>query len=383
MTTARVPAVEPLLDESIHEMLHIGGPCISLFLPPYRQGALSVAATGALKSEIQDAARLLRERKAGDATIAQVLDPLEELAKDPELAGGHQWARAVFGAPEGFRQFLLPEPVSGPVTVAGSFLIRPLLAQLHVPRAFYMLALSKKGVALFRCAGAHAEKIALPKGVEETIEAMEALEPPDHDLENRSAAGSAPGAMRRVRFGTGSGRETQSTYLADYYKSVDRGMSVFLHAEGQPLVLVGVEQDIAIYQKVNTYPNLLREVVQGSPDGFLAEEEMVQGAYAIVRADYMGRAANSLAEANERTSSARLSTELEAILHAAFEGRVSRLYINEDAQNTGIFERGSYRSWGAEDLLNLAAVETLRRGGDAWVLPGDRMPKQVAAIFRY
>src|SRR5437016_14647748 len=131
MITTSVPGVEPLLRESIQEILRFDGPCISLFLPPYRKGAQSVAAAGVLKSEIQEAVRLLRERNAGDLTIARVLDPLEELAKDPELAGGHHWARAVFRAPEGFRQFLLPEPVSATVTVAGSFLIRPLLGQLH------------------------------------------------------------------------------------------------------------------------------------------------------------------------------------------------------------------------------------------------------------
>ena len=50
-----------------------------------------------------------------------------------------------------------------------------------------------------------------------------AFKQPDHDLENRSAAGSSVGSMRRIRFGTGSGRETQQTYLADLYKEVDRG----------------------------------------------------------------------------------------------------------------------------------------------------------------
>jgi hypothetical protein len=53
---------------------------------------------------------------------------------------------------------------------------------------------------------------------------MLAFKPPDHDLENRSAAGSSVGAMRAVRFGTGSGRETQHTYLRTSIKAVDHGL---------------------------------------------------------------------------------------------------------------------------------------------------------------
>jgi hypothetical protein len=77
---------------------------------------------------------------------------------------------------------------------------------------------------------------------------------PDHDLENRSAAGSSPGAMRRIRFGTGSGRETQHSYLAEFYKKVDHGIHELLNTHGSPLLLAGVDEDTALYRAGNTYP---------------------------------------------------------------------------------------------------------------------------------
>ena len=385
MTTVKVAAVEPLRRESVQEILRSGGPCISLFLQPYRQGEHSATAQGVLKSDVQEAARLLTELKTGAPAIEGLLDPLHELAKDPELASGHQWARAIFRSPETFRQFLLPESISHPISVSGCFHIRPLLAQLHFPQEFHLLTLSKKGVSLFHCSGPHARKIALPPGVVATLEEMLAMEAPDHDLENRKAAGSSVGAMKGVRFGTGQGRETQSAYLADYYKSVDRGMTVFLHGRPTPLVLVGVEQDIAIYQKVNTYPNLLRHVVLATAWMVSLDPElMIRGAYAIVRSDYVSRETKSLNEAKERTSPTRFTTGLHAILLAAFEGRVGRLYINDDARSVGVFERGHYRSFGAEDLPNLAAVQTLLHGGDAGAARKAYAPKnEVAAVLRF
>ena len=69
-----------------------------------------------------------------------------------------------------------------------------------------------------RCAGLHAELTKLPPRIPATLAEAMSFEPPDHDLENRSASGSSTGAMHGVRFGTGSGRETKHAHLADYYK---------------------------------------------------------------------------------------------------------------------------------------------------------------------
>ena len=85
---------------------------------------------------------------------------------------------------------------------------------------------------------------------------------------------------------------------------------------------------------------------------------------------------------------ARFSTALDAILRAAVEGRVGWLYINQDAQVFGVFDgirRGRRVNWGEEDLLNAAAVETMRQRGLVFTLPDSEMPDNaaVAAVLRY
>jgi hypothetical protein len=70
------------------------------------------------------------------------------------------------------------------------------------------------------------------------------------------------------------------------------------------------------------------------------------------------------------------------------EGRVRHLYIDEVARKLGVFEgskRGGRWDWGEEDLLNVAAVETIMQGGLAFALPTSRMPEgaAAAAILRY
>jgi hypothetical protein len=76
---------------------------------------------------------------------------------------------------------------------------------------------------------------------------------------------------------------------------------------------------------------------------------------------------------------------VDAIVKAAFEGRVSELYLNESAEKIDLIERGAYRSWGKEDLLNLAAVQSIVHHGKAVALPAEMMPGRAmaAAIMRF
>jgi hypothetical protein len=356
-------------------------------MPPYKPGAQAQPAPALLNSLIQEAARRLAERKIPVSAVAGLLDPLRDFARDPELLGGSHWGRVIFRSPEVFRQFHLIGPAGAALTVAGCFDIRPLLAQLRLPAEFYLLKLSKERVELLRCAGFRVEPVEMPRGTPTTLEEMLALEPPDHELENRSAGGGSVGAMRGVRFGTGSGRETQHSHRMDFYKAVDRGLRALLHDGRAPLALVGVEEHAAMFRAVSAYPNLLVQGILGSPDG-LQEEELLGRGLAIVRAAGVERAVKDLAAAMERFAPARFSTGLNAVLQAAGEGRVDRLYFKENARCEGVLLRAAgerHPNGFSEDLLNLGAVETILHGGHAFTVPDDALPEgdAMAAIFRF
>jgi hypothetical protein len=388
MTEAKVLALESLQLEEIHELIRSPGPCVTLLLPPYRPGEQAKPMATVMKSDLQEAARQLAQRGIPDSITRDLLEPLEQLGADPELSAGSHWGRVIFRSLDTFRQFAVTEPVKPSFHVGGCFEIKPILTELHLPAEFFLLRLSKKKVEVFRCAGLRAEPLKLPAGVPETLEEALAFKPPDHDLENRSAAGSSPGAMHAIRFGTGSGRETQSAYLADFYKAVDRGMRELLSASSDaPLVLAGVDEDTVLYRMVNRYPNLLACSVHGSPGGSV-EHDTLRQAYSIVRSDCTERAVRVLHDSKERVAPGRFSTSLNTILQSAVEGRVASLYIDEAARMFGVFEgtrRGGRWNWGEEDLLNIAAVETILQGGLAFQVPTSRIPDgaEVSAILRF
>jgi hypothetical protein len=83
----------------------------------------------------------------------------------------------------------------------------------------------------------------------------------------------------------------------------------------------------------------------------------------------------------------RTCSGVHAALGAARSGRVHQLCIAEGADVKGPMpgpmpHRGKY---GDEDLANAAIVETLRHGGEIFLLPPDSMPPDTvaAAILRY
>jgi len=394
MTETNTP-LESLQTETVQELIRAAGPCITLMLPPYRPGEPEQPATARLKTSLQDAERQLAARKIAEPQIRSLLEHLEDLAKDKESLAGSHVGRVIFRSPGIFRQIELPETVALPESVVATslligagFHIRPILTAAALPSNIYVLELTKKDIALLRCAHGRATPVELPKGTPQTLDEALAFDAPDHDLENRSTSGPSTGSMRGVRFGTGSGRETQHSYLADFYKAVDRGVNEILRSSSAPLVLAGVGEDLAIYRSINTYPRMISRGIPPGAAGPMSELELLRHANDIVRFDFQERTTLALAVSKERLGPTRFSTNLAAILQAAVEGRVSEVYLDENAHNKGTFEGrifGGTSNWKDEDLLNVAAIETLLRSGAAYSLPSHLMPggAVAAAILRY
>jgi hypothetical protein len=380
---------EPLTRQMIPDLIHTRGPCVTLLLPPYRPGEPAEPAAVLLKNDLQEAAKQLAARQVAEPVIAELLEPLRQLSHEDESMAGSGFARVIFRSNGVFREFELAVPPASvrACTVGECFSIRPALASLEVPSHVYVLEVTKKGVELLVCGFNEATPVDLPAGTPRTLHEALGFKAPDHDLSNRSSSGPSTGAMRGVQFGTGSGRETQHTYLRDFYKAVDRGVRELVGLTEAPLILAGVGEDVAIYRAVNTYSNLLEQGIPGSPGGAFTSADIVRRAHDIARFEYERRAASSMSHAMERLAPARFSTNLDVILRAASEGRVSDLYLDENANRDGDFDGkpfgGAY--WRGEDLLNVAAVETLQHGGAVHSLASHSMPggAAVAAAFRF
>ena len=80
--------------------------------------------------------------------------------------------------------------------------------------------------------------------------------------------------MGGVSFGTGSTKEKHYHYVHDFHRAIDLALQENLQRTQLPLMLAGVETEVASYRAVNTYKNLVDESVIASPDGGFTDDEL-------------------------------------------------------------------------------------------------------------
>jgi hypothetical protein len=79
----------------------------------------------------------------------------------------------------------------------------------------------------------------------------------------------------------------------------------------------------------------------------------------------------ALTDFEKHRDTGRISSDAQELLKAACEGRVADLFFSQDDPR--------------EDLLNTAALQTVRQGGRAFALEGKDMPvqRELVAVMRY
>ena len=212
---------------------------------------------------------------------------------------------------------------------------------------------------------------------------------PDPQLQVHS-----PGAGGRmpVFHGNPSGADIAKDELLRHFRDVDRGLQRVLRSQSAPLILAGVEYLMPLYKTASTYAHTLPEGIPGNPDD-LKPEELRMRAGPGVEPPVRQAEARTIDRYTKADLAGRASSEIGKVLEAAFQGRVDLLIIGEGVEIWGRFNPGTVQievhepaQPGDEDLIDLAAVQTLALGGTVQVLdaaaavPGG---SGVAAAFRY
>jgi hypothetical protein len=157
------------------------------------------------------------------------------------------------------------------------------------------------------------------------------------------------------------------------------------------VVPVGVEHELALFGRVNTYTALVEPGIHGAPDG-LDDREIRRRAIELIEERERQPGREVPADFDKRVGTGHASIHIHEIVAAAWEGRVSHLFFQEDARYMGSFDSVRLRVKrtddpldSPEDLVESAAYQTIRHGGEARILEGSAMPNgaPVCALFRY
>lgn len=390
--TEEGPIMSGFSSSQFDELLKYAAPgCLSLYVPVAGVGAEGQMQPAHLKKVLREA--LDQINLVSETELERARQIFDEICDDPEFRQQGNQGLAVFIGPDFYKWYYLPLVVSSLAVVEPRFYLKPLLPLVTKQLLFYVLSLSKNEVKFYR--GDRSEL------VEESIENLPENEIAvvgseahgrELSLHSSGATGDAGGGTQMVH--GGSFTDDQQLYLEKFLEAVNAAVTAHLrHKQSSaPLILTGVERMITEYEKVNDYPQLRVDL---SLQGNLKRESLKEIHAQLLpqmTADYYQQLTADAQEQMEHGSDQKFSTNLEEILREVRLGRVKTLLVAAGAMRWGDFDPNTLTTTVMDkangqnlELFDLAAVETLLQGGEAYLIPAEQMPNQmeVVAVFRY
>ncbi|HEX2916280.1 MAG TPA: hypothetical protein VH186_36300 [Chloroflexia bacterium] len=365
---------------------------LSFYFSAERPGMESRQDKTSFKNLVHQAEKSLAEVGFAQPGSTALLEPVTRLLGTERSWHGVSKSLAVFST-EGFScSYHLPFEVPDKIMVGKRFYLKPLLPFISKNTRFYILALSQNRVRLLHATQYTVHEVELPDGVPSSLAEATKYNDTEISLQFRpglsTVSGQRPGV---IRYGQGSDTDIKKENLKLFFYQVNDGLHDLLTREQVPVVLAGVSYLFQIYHQANTYPDLLQTGVEGNADDLNAQELQVK-AWPLVQPIFSNLEHSSMEEFQARAGTGQTSSQLEEIIPAALHGRVKTLFVALDKDQFGYYLEDGQEVYihlqpaaGDEDLLNLAALYTLRNGGTVFALPAQEIPGGTfaAAILRY
>ena len=377
-----------LLDES-------RAPAVSIFLPTHRAGQEIRQDPIRLKNLVRQAEQQLINEGTRAAEARNLLEPVAGLVEDSAFWRRQAEGLAVFRSPDVFRTYQVPFPVAEFVAVSDRFYIKPLLPLLINEARFYVLALSQKAVRLLDCTRDGVEAVPLPD-VPSSMTETPGYERREKQLQSEALApkgssGTSSGGGTALFHGHGSSSDASTADLERYFRAVDRVVCDILRDRHDPLLLAGVEHLLPLYRSISHYAPIFSEHLLGNADE-LRDDELHRKAWSIADRHFQQARDKDVAEYHDGIVKGRAGHELSDVLTAAFQGRIATLFIPLGLRRWGRFdfnrlalEEHAHEEPGDEELMDLAAAQTLRQDGKVYGMKPEEIPRGhlLAAVYRY
>lgn len=352
-------------------------PCVSIFMPTHLDNEQRRQDPVQFKNLLRQA-----EKKMSELGVhrPEVLQPGFARVQDTlDWSYGSQ-GLAWFGSKGHHVALELDFPVEPSVHVGERYYLKPLFWHFQYNQPYYVLTISKHGARLLGCTSDGQAEIEL-QGVPAGLPGIRALE--DHE-EYLHAHPSAPGRGAAVVHGHGSRKETE--------RDLEQFVAALAHAMekqtefGRPVVLAGAEEMVSMYRAAHRARSIL---VQDSIPGNQDETddatlrrlgwEIVQPLFQMEREEALERFRQAQGQGLPST------VQVEDIVPAAVSGRISTLLIPAGLSVMGKFDPDTLRvdlNGEDEDLLDLAAIETMQRGGQVYLFETGTL-RQAGALLRW
>lgn len=366
--------------------------CISLYMPTHRVGREQQQDPVRLKNLLADAEAKLLANGLRRPKVQKLMQPAEELLWDKDFWQHQGDGLTMFLSNDFFVKYRLPASFEELLVITKSFHTKPLFPLLNRVGKFYILFASLNNIRLFQGTADTISEIRLkfPTSLEQALW----TDDPQRYLNLHSAATSTNEAKGGAAIFHGHDpADDEKKNILRFFQSVDQGLSDLLEDKNLPMILAGVDHILPIYREACTYDNLLEDSLPGNPD---KENLKDLHAHACQIAkplfeESQKKAFEKFEQLNGQQSTLATS-DLKAAVKAAKFGQVETMFvpINEhkwgryDAEKNNVI-LASAPGPENEDLLDLAAAETILNSGQVFGVPREQLPSKgdLAAILRF
>lgn len=348
-------------------------PSLSIFLPTFRRATEARQSCTRFRALIRDVRTIMTFRRVEAQTIETLAAALERVAGDSALWSHPDEGLAIFLSPAAAHIARWPLPFEESVTVDRRFHILPLLAQMEGDDTFYHLTLTPEMAQLTHGNRQGWEDVPLE------------LDDPSYRA-YRLQAGRPPSAARLPLSGA-KAPERDEALLGGYLRTVAQAVSAHVQERDRPLVLSGDEGMIGLFRKIADEKQF-HPILIAHHANILNESEVHRQALALLAPTFDAPLHDALARRDviAGTKADKVLSGIENVVRAARAGVIDTLFVPSSSEAFGYFwpERDEVRlgfvpeSHSSEDLINTAAIFTLRHGGRVFALP-PRAPRLAVA----
>jgi hypothetical protein len=368
------------------------GPCISIFTPTHRQWNELNQDMLRFKNRLKEAEKILADSGMSSGEVSKFLHQGYRYADDREFWNHQQDGLAIYISNDEFYDVRVPFSFQPKVYLNNRFYTKHLLPVYNGDRDFFVLSLDVHNIRMFRAYHYKIREMDL-NGVPVDMDEALGL---DNDWEKKMQyrAEISRGNTQRANF-HGHGARNDATMrkrdIFRFYEMLNDALMNILKNEKSPLVLAGVEQSVPIYREANKYQHLYEQHLQIDAD-HTEPNELFDKANRLLDPYFNENAEKDLKKYGDMKGTGKASDNPGEIIRAAYENRVSILFLNNEEEIWGKFNKEDYSTEvhqeklnGDEDLVDLAATQTLLRNGVIYTLPKNKIPngRPMAAIFRF
>lgn len=305
---------------------------------------------------------------------AMIAEQLDDLVDDDEFWRFQAHTLAVFATPENLLTFRLPNALTRIFSVSDRFYVKPLLRAVSFPNACHVLALAQRSVRL----------VEVSADLPATSIQVEAMP------EDAGRAVRGTGEISYWPSGRIQGAEGQKVLLRQFARKVDQALRPLLGRSGLPLILAAAEPLTSIFRSVNTYVELAKMGIEGSPEG-LTNAQLAERARPILDGLYRDELAAWRTLFQERENQGRATTDVAQAARAATFGAIETMLVDIDQAVPGQIDQQGKVTFAerqdedGHDVIDEIAARVLTSDGRVIGVRKADIPheKSLAAILRY